>query len=334
MPVEFKDYYQIMGVPRAASVEEINKAHRQLARKYHPDLNPGDKEAETKFKEVQEAYEVLSDPAKRKRYDELGAYWKAGAEFHPPPEWGETTVEAGDLRDLFGNDRFSGFSDFFGTVFGGRRPGFHSGAGFSLRGRDVEVEAPITLDEAHRGTSRTFSLEIDEPCSECGGTGEKDQKLCPACRGRGARPGHKTLEVSIPAGVRDGSVLRLAGQGEPGSANGPAGDLFVEVRLQPHPRFTIENADDLILELPVTPWEAVLGARVPVDTLDGRVELTVPAGSQTGRRLRLRGQGLRRHDSSRGDLYVRLKVVVPTQPSAAEKELLEKLAAVSSFRPR
>jgi DnaJ-class molecular chaperone len=219
-------------------------------------------------------------------------------------------------------------------LFGGRRRGFRASAGFRLRGRDVEAEAPITLEEAHRGTSRTLSLEIDEPCAECGGAGEKDQKPCPACHGRGTRPGRRTLEVSIPAGVRDGTVLRLAGQGEPGAGGGPAGDLLVEVRLQPHPRFAVDGNDDLVLELPVAPWEAVLGARVAVDALDGRVELAVPAGSQTGQRLRLRGQGLRRRDGGRGDLYVRLKVVVPTQPSPAEKELFQKLAAVSTFRPR
>jgi DnaJ-class molecular chaperone len=274
MPVQYKDYYQTLGVSRTASLDEIKKAHRQLARKYHPDLNPGDKEAEAKFKEVQEAYEVLSDPEKRKRYDRLGGDWKAGAEFRPPPGWEEATVEGGDLGDLFGEDRIGGFSDFFGTLFGGRRRGFGAGAGFRLRGRDVEAEAPITLEEAHRGTSRTLSLEIDEPCAECGGAGEKNQKPCPACHGRGTRPGRRTLEVSIPAGVRDRTVLRLAGQGEPG------------------------------------------------------------AGSQTGQRLRLRGQGLRRRDGGRGDLYVRLTVVVPTQPSQAEKELFQKLAAVSTFRPR
>ncbi len=331
MPVQYKDYYQTLGVPRTASPDEIKKAHRQLARKFHPDLNPGDKEAEAKFKEVQEACEVLSAPEKRKRYVRLGGEWKAGAEFRPPPGWEEATVETGDLGDLFDDDRVGGFSDFFGTLFGGRRRGFRAGAGFGLRGRDVEAEAPITLEEAHRGTSRTLSLEIDEPCAECGRAGEKDRKPCTACHRRGTRPGRKTLEVNIPAGVRDGTVLRLAGQGEPGAGGGPAGDLLVEVRLQPHARLAVDGADDLVLELPVAPWEAVLGARVAVDALDRRVELAVPAGSQTGQRLRLRGQGLRRRDGGRGDLYVRLKVVVPTQPSPAEKELFQKLAAVSPF---
>jgi DnaJ-class molecular chaperone len=332
MPVQYKDYYQILGVPRSATLEEIKKAYRQLARKYHPDLNPGDKTAEAKFKEIQEAYEVLSDPAKRQRYDQLGTQWQAGAEFRPPPGWQETTVEVGDLGDLLGDERFAGFSDFFTLLFGpGRRRGR---AGFSRRGQDVEVELPLTLEEAHRGSSRRLTVEVEEPCPGCGGQGVQDRRLCTTCGGRGVRPVEKTLEVSIPAGVREGTVLRLAGQGEPGRGGGPAGDLLVHLHVLPHPRFTVEGADDLVLDLPLAPWEAVLGARVPVETLDGQVELTVPPGSQNGQRLRLRGQGLRRRDGSRGDLYVRLRVVVPTAPSPEEKELFRKLAQVSSFRPR
>jgi curved DNA-binding protein len=309
MAVAYKDYYAILGVPRTATADEIRKAHRKLDRKHHPDLNPGDKEAEEKFKEIQEAYEVLSDPEKRQRYDRLGANWKAGAEFRPPPEWEEAAAEAGEPEDAFDGDHFGGFSDFFETLFHSRRSGSRAGAGFRMRGRDVEAEVPITLEEAHRGTTRSLSLS----------TGES---------------GQKTLEVTIPAGVRAGTILRLAGQGGPGVGGGPPGDLLVHIRLQPHPRFTVEGADDLVMELPVAPWEAVLGARVPVETLDGRVELTIPPGSQSGQRLRLRGQGLRRRDGGRGDLYVRLKVVVPTRPSPEERELFRRLAEVSSFRPR
>jgi curved DNA-binding protein len=334
MAVTYQDYYATLGVPRTATPDEITKAYRKLARKHHPDLNPGDKEAEAKFKELQEAYEVLSDPQKRQRYDRLGADWKAGAEFRSPPERDQATADADDLGDVFDGDHFGDFSDFFGTMFGGRRRGFRTGAGFRLRGQDVEAEVPIALEEADRGGRRSLSLEIDEPCPECGGTGAKDDRPCPVCRGRGTRPGHKTLDVTIPAGVRDGTVLRLAGQGGPGAGGGPAGDLLVHVRLLPHPRLTTEGADDLAMELPVAPWEAVLGARVPVETLDGQVELTIPPGSQGGQKLRLRGRGLRRRDGGRGDLYVRLKVVVPTRPSPEERELFQRLAAVSSFRPR
>ena len=331
MAVTYRDYYEILGVPRTATLDEIRKAHRQLARKHHPDLNPGDKEAEAQFKEIQEAYDVLSDPEKRKRYDRLGANWKAGAEFRPPPNWKEEEEE--DKQGDFHFEQGNGFSDFFENLFHGRR-GFRSDAGFHMRVRDIEAEVSITLEEAHRGTTRSLSLEVDEPCPECGGTGTKDKKPCPACRGRGVRPGHKTIEVNIPAGVREGTALRLAGQGEAGAGGGPAGDLLVHIRFQPHPRFTVQGVGNLVMELPVAPWEAVLGARTPIQTLDGQVELTIPPGSQTRQQLRLRGQGLRRRDGSRGDLYVRLLVVVPTHPSAEEKQLFEQLAAVSSFKPR
>ena len=336
MAVDYKDYYATLGVSKTATADEIRKAHRKLARKHHPDLNPGDKEADAKFKEIQEAYEVLSDAYKRKRYDQFGANWKQGADFRPPPEWERGTSQSGDYGDFFAGGEGSGhFSDFFESLFGRGRRGSRAGGGtFRMRGRDIEAEVPVTLEEAHRGTSRSLSLEVEEPCPECGGTGRKDERPCPACHGRGVRPGRKTLEVKIPAGVRDGTVLRRAGQGEPGAGGGPAGDLLVHVRFTPHPRFTVSGADDLLIDLSVAPWEAVLGARVPIDTLEGRVQLTIPPGSQTGQKLRMRGQGLRRRDGSAGDLYARLKVVVPTKPSREEKELFEKLASVSSFKPR
>ncbi|MDB5313112.1 MAG: Chaperone protein DnaJ [Gemmataceae bacterium] len=333
MAATYRDYYASLGVPRTATPEEIKKAYRRLARKHHPDLNPGDKQAEEKFKEVQEANEVLSDPEKRKRYDRLGANWKAGAETRTPPGSDEGWP-AGEPGEAFNGDQYGGFSDFFESVFAGRRRGSRAGADFRMRGRDLEAEVPITLEEAHRGTSRSLSLEINEPCPECGGTGMKNKRPCPACGGTGTRPGRKTLDVTIPAGVRDGTVLRLAGQGEPGAGGGPPGDLLVHIRVLPHPRFTSEGADDLAMELPVAPWEAVLGARVPVETLDGPVELAIPPGSQSGQKLRLRGRGRRRRDGSSGDLYVRPKVVVPTRPSPEEQELFQRLAAASSFKPR
>jgi DnaJ-class molecular chaperone len=342
MAVAYKDYYEILQVPRTATADEIKKSYRKLARKYHPDLNPGDSDAAAKFRDVQEAYEVLSDEEKRNRYDRLGANWKAGEQFRPPPNWERETVDVGgfeDIGDFGAAGGFGGFSDFFETLFRGQR-GFRGGSGFRgdngmrMRGRDMQVEVPITLEEAHRGTRRSFTVEIDEPCPECGGSGTKDNQPCPACRGRGTRLGQKTLEVTIPAGIRDGAVLRLAGQGEHGAGGGPPGDIHIRVRLQPHSRFKVEGAGDLVIYLPVAPWETVLGARVSVDTLDGRVELTIPAGSQTGRRLRMRGQGLRRRDGERGDLYARLRVVVPTKPSAEEQRLFQELAAVSTFDPR
>ena len=296
--------------------------------------NPGDKEAETKFKEIQEAYEVLSDPEKRKRYDELGADWKAGADFRPPPRGYRQTVDVGDLGDFFSAGGGNGFSDFFETLFGGRRRGSGEGARFRMRGRDIQAEVPVTLEEAYHDTRRSLSLEVDEPCSACGGSGIKGNEPCPVCRGRGAVPRTKTLEVTIPAGVRDGTVLRLAGQGEASPGGGEPGDLLVHIRLRPHPRFSLVGIDDLLMTLPVAPWEAVLGTRALVDTLDGKVELSIPPGSQNGQKLRMRGQGLRRRDGSRGDLYVQLAAMVPTSPSPEEKELFKKLAAVSSFKPR
>ena len=294
MAVTYQDYYGTLGVSRTATADEIKRAHRKLARKYHPDLNPGNKEAEAKFKEIQEAYEVLADPEKRKRYDRLGADWKAGADFRPPPGWEDATADTGDAAEFFAGDRFGDFSDFFETLFTRRRRTGRTGARFRMPGRDIEVDAPITLEEAHRGTRRSLTLEVNETCPDCDGTGTEDRRACPTCRGTGSRPTRKTLEVTIPAGVRDGTMLRLSGQGEPGAGGGPPGDVHVHIRLLPHPRFTLEGADDLLVDLPVSPWEAVLGARLPVQTLDEEVNLTIPSGSQTDRRLRLRGLGLRR----------------------------------------
>jgi curved DNA-binding protein len=342
MAVKFRDYYEVLGVARTASGDEIKKAYRKLARKHHPDVNPGDKTAEEKFKELNEAYEVLSDPDKRKRYDQLGANWKAGAEFTPPPGWtGWEGREGGgrgfDFNEIFGEGRgASGFSDFFETLFSGGR-GARAGAGFAMRGSDVEAEITLTLEEAHRGLTRTLTFEASERCPECGGSGIKDNQTCPTCRGRGSIRRPKSLEVNIPAGVREGSIIRLAGQGEPGSGNAQAGDLFLRVRIKPHPLFSIVGEDDIQVELPVAPWEAALGAKVNVPTLDGPVEMTIPPGAQGGQRLRLRGQGLNRRGAQgggRGDEYVKLKIVIPPKLSPKEEELFEKMGAESRFDAR
>ena len=345
MAVQFRDYYEALGVNTNASEDEIKSAFRKQARKYHPDVNPGDKSAEEKFKEINEAYEVLSDPEKRKRYDTLGPNWKAGEEFRPPPGWQqESRVDFGDMGDIFGGAGgmggagAGGFSDFFETLFGGGRRAGRSrrgGAGFSMRGRDIEAEIELTLEEAHRGGRRSISLQTVESCPDCRGTGTKDGKaVCSTCRGAGVVQRPKTLEVTIPPGVRDGSVIRLAGQGEPGANGGPPGDLLLRARLRPHRLFDLTGDNDVQVELPVAPWEAALGARVSVPTLEGPVEMTIPAGTQAGQRLRLRGQGLNRRDGRRGDQYAKLKIVNPPRLTSAERELFEKLRDAARFDAR
>jgi curved DNA-binding protein len=339
MAVQFRDYYDILGVSKTASEDEIKKAFRKQARKYHPDVNPGDKVAEDKFKEINEAYEVLSDPTKRKRYDALGPNWKAGEEFRPPPNWegaGGGNVEFGDLGDIFGGaaSGAGGFSDFFEALFGGRGRA-RGGAGFSMRGQDVETEIPLTLEEAHRGGKRTINLQVAEPCPDCRGTGVMDGRTpCRRCGGAGAVPRPKSLDVNIPAGVREGSIIRLAGQGGPGANGAPAGDLFLRVRTRPHRLFNVVGEHDVEMELPVAPWEAALGASLPVPTLDGLVEMKIPPGAQGGQRLRLRGRGLNIRGGGRGDEYVRIKIVNPPNLGPRERELYASLASESRFNPR
>ena len=331
MAVQFRDYYDVLGVARTATEDEIKKAYRRLARKYHPDVNPGDATAEEKFKEVGEAYAVLSDPDKRQRYDQLGEHWKAGADFTPPPGWEGVHV---DLGDLFGGRRGPGdFSDFFEMLYGARR-GTRAGASFAMRGQDIEAAMDLGLEEAHRGTVRTLTLPTSAVCPTCDGRGRQEQRTCPTCRGTGAVTRPKTLAVNLPAGVHDGATIRLAGQGEPGTGNAPAGDLLVRVRLRPHPLFRVLSNGDVQVEVPVAPWEAALGAKVRVPTLDGAVEMTIPAGTQGGQRLRLRGKGLQRRDGGRGDQYVRVMLVIPPTLTENERSLLEKLAAESRFDPR
>ena len=307
MAVKFKDYYETLGLSRGATDDEIRTAYRKLARKHHPDVNPGNKAAEETFKEVNEAYSVLSDPQKRKQYDALGPDWKAGAEFRPPPQGSrDVQVDFGDLGGI------GGFSDFFESMFGGTRRGGGFGrekGGFASRGRDYEAEIRIPLEEAHRGATRTISVRAPDG-------------------------NQRSIQVNIPAGVTDGDTLRIANEGGAGAGGGPSGDLFVNVRVDPHPTFRVVDGSNIQVELPVAPWEAALGARVRTPTLDGPVDLTIPPGTQGGQRLRLRGQGMSRRGGGRGDQYVRLQIVNPPSLSSPERELYQKLAAESRFDPR
>src|SRR5690348_3662844 len=280
-----KDYYEVLGVKRDASDDEIKKAYRKLARKFHPDLNPGDKTAESQFKQLQAAYDVLSNSEDRKLYDEYGENWravKAGAGV-PPPPGPEPRARGFNIND-FDFGRFStggeGGFDIFEELFGGAR-----GRG-QRRGRDVEAELELTLEEAHRGGRRTLQMQTAET--------------------------PKTIDVNIPAGVREGSTIRLAGQGGAGMDGSEPGDLYLHIRLRPHPAFTVKG-DDLEVELPLAPWEAVLGANVEAPTIDGKVGVKVPAGARSGQRLRLRGHGLNKRSGGRGDEYARLKIVVPKE---------------------
>ena len=300
MSVGFKDYYEVLGVPRDASSDEIRRAYRKLARQHHPDINH-ESDAEERFKEVGEAYEVLSDQEKREVYDRLGDQRRAGAE----------APDMADFEDLFGRGGFGsdarvefgegGFSDFFERLFG---QDARVADGGPLRGRDREAALELSLEEALAGGRRRLSLD-----------------------------GEGGFEVEIPAGVREGQRIRIAGKGAAGRGGGPAGDLYLLVHLRPHPRFRREG-DDLQVDVRVTPWEAALGATVPVRTLSGNAQVRVPAGSSSGRRLRLRGRGLPARGGGRGDLYATVQIAVPKELSDEERDLFERLAADSHFDPR
>ena len=320
--MEYKDYYAILGVKKDASQDDIQKAYRKLARKYHPDVNKAP-EAEVKFKEVGEAYEVLKDPDKRQKYDQYGSAWKRAQQTGaPPPGWEGVHFDFGNMGGGGGGFDFGGgeFSSFFDMLFGaGRRgggaagggfPGFGGqGGGFRGSGSDSEAVISISLEEAVRGGKREIALSDPN-------TGQR-----------------KTLSVKIPQGVRAGQRIRLAGQGQPGMGGGPAGDLYLKIEVEADPRFRVEGAD-LHTSVPVSPWEAVLGGDAEVQTLDGTVRVKIPAGSSSGRKIRLRGRGLSQPGGEKGDLLAEIRIVVPETLSDRERELFEELAAASSFRAR
>ena len=317
--MEFKDYYAIMGVPRDATAEQIKQAYRKLARKYHPDVSK-EADAERRFKEVGEAYEVLRDPEKRAAYDQLGSGPKPGEEFRPPPDWGTgfefrgAGAGAGDGGEGFS---FQGDpSEFFETLFG--RAGFRGGGARARRNRDVgedhHARVIIDLEASFEGATRAVTLRVPAP-------------------GEDGRPQlrERTLNVRIPRGIQAGQHIRLAGQGEKPPGAGRAGDLYLEVAFAPHRLYRAEGRD-LHLELPIAPWEAALGASVPVPTPGGSVDLKIPAGAKTGAKLRLRGRGL--PSNPPGDLYVTLQVVLPPADSESVREAYRAFAAAAPFNPR
>jgi DnaJ-class molecular chaperone len=335
-----KDYYEVIGVSRSASEDEIKKAYRKLARKLHPDLNPGDQAAEERFKELQEANEVLSDPENRKLYDQYGDNWRAVKQGGGAPPTGAGAYQSAGGSGAGGFD-FSGFDfsggsggfDIFEEMFG-RAQGRGGARGRRReRGEDVEAQLELTLEDAHRGVRRTLQMQVDEVCSSCKGTGTVNEKRCETCGGVGQVQRTKTIEVNIPAGVRDGSTVRLAGHGGAGINETQPGDLYLHIRLRPHQVFTVRG-DDIEVEMAIAPWEAALGTKIETATIDGRVELSIPPGAQSGQKLRLRGQGLNRRSGGRGDEYVRLKTVVPKKISDEERRLYEQLRDVSNFNPR
>jgi curved DNA-binding protein len=308
--VKFRDYYEVLGVERSASGDELQKAFRKLARKYHPDVNK-DKDAENRFKEINEAYEVLSDPEKRKKYDALGANWRDGQEFQPPPGWDQQ--QGGGMRFHFthGGEHgdMEGFSDFFEAFFGGGSPfGRHGGFGEMHQGRHSarrrapqEAELEVSVEEAFNGGTKMVQL-------------------------RDERGETRTLKIKIPVGSSEGNTIRLAGKsGEP--------DLYLKIKIAPHPRYTVSGSD-LIVRLPISPWEAALGAKVDLELPNGVIKLSVPAGAQTGSRLRVRGRGFPIREGAKGDVLAEIKIVVPTVLSTTEREIFERLASVSNFNPR
>ena len=326
MAVQFRDYYEVLGVPRTATKEEIQHSYRKLARKCHPDVSKA-KDAEEKFKEITEAYEVLKDPEKRQKYDQLGANWKAGQEFRPPPGWDVHfdfgSGGAGQSEFQWGGA--GGFSDFFETIFGGQP---HRGSPRGGRGRrgggpvwtqagsDQEVTIRIPLEEAFRGVTKPITMQMQTVTPE----GQLAVQ-------------EKSYEVKIPAGILDGQKIRLAGQGGEGTGGGPRGDLYLKVEIEPHSIYRM-NGRNLTMDLPIAPWEAVLGAEVQITTLAGAVTLKLPAGTQNGQKLRLRGKGMPNPRGAPGDLYALISIVVPKEPSGRERELFEELQRVSDFRPR
>lgn len=332
MAAKYQDYYETLGIKRDATEKEIKAAYRKLARKWHPDLHTGKnkKEAEEKFKLINEAYEVLKDPEKRKKYDRLGANWQAGQDFEPPPDMGGVHFyTSGDFEDFAGH----GFSDFFDMLFGQAYRGRGAkGRQKVTRGRDIESEISITLEEAFHGVTKTVQLSGEVICPQCAGRGIlQGDSICAGCGGIGSINRSKTLEIKIPPGIKDGSTIRLKGQGGEGLAGGEKGDLYLKVRIKPHDKFSVKGYD-LETHLTLLPEQAVLGDKVTVPTIEGSVTMTVPPGSRAGSRLRLKGKGLPLKDGGRGDQYVRLAIDIPASLTKEEYKLYQQLRELRKGR--
>jgi DnaJ-class molecular chaperone len=338
MAVDFKDYYKILGVDRKADDKTIKSAYRRLARKYHPDVAKT-KDATERFKEVSEAYEVLSDPEKRRRYDSLGPDWQRYTQAPPgAPPGGGFRVEYGEDPGNLGD-----FSEFFRSIFGdlgaharrGSRSGgirFDEGFDRSPRGADVEAGVEISLDEAFHGARKTFAMDLEEPCAVCQGAGNVQGKPCAACGGGGWQRAHRQVDVKIPAGVKSGQRVRVSGEGT--GAPGARGDLYLSVTVAAHPFFE-RKGDDVHLTLPITAPEAALGTSIEVPTLRGKVSMKVPPATSSGRTFRLPGYGMPRlKGGGAGDQFVAVKIAMPSELTSDERELYEKLKALRSDNPR
>jgi len=323
-----KNFYEALGLPRNAPEKEIKSAYRKLARKFHPDVNPNDRTAEARFKEINSAHEVLSDPEKRRKYDKYGERWEMADQF----EEQQKRQSAGSWARTGGPNSAESMGDFgsiFDNIFRRERGGPRAQSA-GRRGQDVETPVEISLEEAFQGTTRTLNLQSQEVCKTCGGGGEVAGAICHTCEGMGQVVRPRRVEVKVPAGVRTGSRVRIATEGRPGMGAGPNGDLYLVVTVQQHPRFD-RKGDDLHLEVEVPYTDAVLGGEVTVATMDSRVALRIPELTQNGRQIRLAGKGMPvLGKATRGDLFVRVRVLLPDALTAEERQHFEALRALQA----
>jgi curved DNA-binding protein len=332
MAVKYQDYYEVLGVARDASAKDIKGAYRKLARQWHPDLHSGKKkeEAEENFKQINEAYEVLSNEEKRSKYDRLGKNWRNGDSFTPPPDWGDGSFYY--TTSDFNSGDLGGFSDFFASLFGSGRQGAagpdrNSSSSRPMRGQDIESDLEVTLEEAYHGSTRSISISSSRVCSECQGRGIIHRGFCSRCGGTGSVPERKNLEVKIPSGVSEGSIIRLKNQGGEGYGGGSRGDLHLKVRFSPHPVFTVKG-HDLESEITLRPDQAVIGDKISAAAIDGSVSVNIPPGSYSGRKMRLKGKGMPKKGGGRGDHYLLIKIDLPKDLTEDEKELYASLMAL------